>query len=109
MEVKTMARVKLAPDGNEYYCVPNNTKEANEWLQRAGVNHLRFGTSRGKAALKEAATGRVHIEANSIRDICWFLAWNPVQMQRFGIPFYDWYRPAESWNNVKEVIMKAYM
>ena len=78
-----MARVKLAPDGNEYYCVPNNTKAA--------------------------ATGRVHIEANSVRDICWFLAWNPVQMQRFGIPFYDWYRPAESWNNVKEVIMKAYM
>lgn len=104
-----MARTRLEADGNEYYVVPATTREANEWLQRAGATHLRFGTSQGKAVLKILDTGKVYLEAAHVRDLCWFLAWQPMEMQALGIPFFDWYRPQESWSKVREVTRKVYV
>ena len=104
-----MARVFLAADGNEWYSAPLSTRDANEWLERAGVKHIKFATSKGKAVLKDAATNRVYLEADRISDLCYFLAFNPVQMQKYRIPFYDWWRPMEAFNSIRPVTHKLYM
>lgn len=104
-----MARVFLAADGNEYYAAPLSTRDANEWLERAGVKHIRFGSSKGKAVLKDAATNKVYLEADRISDLCYFLAFNPPQMMRFRIPFYDWWCPQEAFNTMRPVTIKYEM
>lgn len=103
------AKIITVPDGqggyNEVYECPKTTRDANEWLERAGVRHIKFGTSKGKAVLKDVMTNRVYMTANKISDLCYSLAFQPIQMRRFGIPFYDWYRPDSAWNKIGEVII----
>lgn len=104
-----MARVFLAPDGNEWYAAPLTARDANEWLERAGATHLKFATLKGKAVLRDAETKSVYIEAKRISDICYFLAFNPMQMHKYKIPFYDWWRPDEAWNSIGVIINKVYL
>lgn len=100
-------RTILVPDGqgghNEVYSAPIDTRDANAWLKRAGVSHLKFGTSKGKAVLKNNLTGQVILKSDTIGNLCHWIAFNPLQMKRVGIPFYDWYRPDESWNGLRPV------
>lgn len=91
-----MARAFLAADGNEWYHIPTTPQEANEWLRRAGVNHIKFGTRQGKAVLKNALVGTkynniVYLEADKVKDLCLFLATAINQMRAFGIPYRDWW------------------
>ena len=92
----------LVPDGKggqvEVYTAPLYTKDANAWLQRAGANHLKFGTVKGKAVLKNNLTGQVIFRTDTISNLCYWIVFNPMQMKRVGISFYDWYRPDVAWN-----------
>ena len=100
-------RVITVPDGNggynEVYSTPVTAQDANAWLNRVGATHIKFGTSKGTAVLKDAATGAVYLQAAKISDLCYFLAFNPPWMMRLKINGYDWYRPNEAWNSIGTV------
>ena len=108
MEDKKMAvKVILVPDGKggqvEVYSAPIDTRDAHAWLQRAGAHHLKFATVKGKAVLKNTLTGQIIFRSDTIGNLCRWIAFNPIQMKRIGLPFYDWYRPDAAWNNLKPV------
>lgn len=90
-----MAKTIEAPNGYKYYVTPETIKDANEWLKRTGVTHIKFGKKDGKAFLKGTYTDRVYMEADKIVDICYFITHDISQMIVCGIPFYDWYRPMD--------------
>lgn len=99
-----MGRIITVPDGKggyiELYSMPLNTRDANAWLKRVGATHLKFATSGKKAVLKDVNSNKVYLSAYSIRELCCFLAFQPLQMKKYGIAGYDWYRPDEAWNNI---------
>lgn len=90
-----MAKVKLYPDGrggyNEMYTAPASVKEANEWFARFGVERYKFGTSNKKVVIKDLATKQVIMQANNVRDLCYFLIYQTPWMIHIGLGGYDWY------------------
>lgn len=82
-------------DGHKWYQQPKTVKGANKWLQRIGVEHIKFGACKGRAVIRNALVGtpyynRVYLEADEVTDLCLFLS-DPVQMRAFGIPYRDWW------------------
>lgn len=99
--------VILVPDGIgepvEVYTAPTDTTDANAWLERVGAEHLKFGTTKGQAYLKNVNTGKILFKTDTISNLCYWLAFNPIQMRRIGLPYYDWYRPDTVWNSIRPV------
>lgn len=91
-----MAEIKV-------YTVPTTTKEANQWLDRAGAKHVRFATVNEKAILRDTVSNKIYLKGESISDLCYSLAFQPILMKRFGIAGSDWYCPNEVWNHLKPV------
>lgn len=98
-------KIITVPDGqgayNEVYSAPETVQDANAWLKRVGAEHLKFGTQKGEAYLKNVNTGKVLYWTDTISNLCYWLAFSPLQMRRIGIPYYDWYRPDEAWDSLR--------
>lgn len=90
MAVKIVTR----PDGFggvcQYFSTPETVADANAWLERTAVKHIKFDEVYGDGVVRETATGNAIIRAKKVRDICYFLI-DPVNMKKFGIAYYDWY------------------
>ena len=88
----------------EWYACPNSVKEGNEWLERVGATHLRFGTSQGMTVLRQVNNKKIIIEASNAKKICLHLAFTEPLMRSLRIPFRDWYCPQEAFMNPKNYV-----
>ena len=102
-------KIITVPDGRggyiEVYTAPLTTKDANEWLKRVGATHLKFTTSKGKALLKNNLNNQIILSSDTIGNLCYAIAFQPLWMKKYGIPYYDWYRPDSVYNNLRGVIV----
>lgn len=88
--------------------IPQTAKEANDWLRKIGVYHLKFGTEGERPVVRDVETGATLIRANSVTDICHILVTNKDQKKRFRIPQdnkSDWYPDPKYQCGMIELVM----
>ena len=90
-----MAKLKLYPDGRGGYCKmytdPASVKEANEWFARFGVERYKFATSNKKVVIKDLETKQIIMQADSVKDLCYFLINQTPWMVNMRLGGCDWY------------------
>lgn len=88
--------------------IPQTAKEANDWLRKIGVYHLKFSTEGDRPVVRDVETGATLIRANSVTDICFMLVTNKDQKKRFRIPQdnkSDWYPDPKYQCGMIELVM----
>lgn len=102
-----MANIGLFPDGiggrTAMYVNPTTEREANEWLNRYGIEKYKFERCEDNTVLKDMVENKAVLKGNAM-DICYFIVKSELWKKKIGLLGCDWYIDSRyKVGNVEEV------